>query len=201
MSRKIVPLITGEKYHIYNRGCDKRIIFTCKNDYLRFYLTLQAFNCVEPTYCYENVKNKQYASNDRLVKIIAYALLPNHFHLILEQKVDGGISEFMKRILVGYTAYFNDRHDRSGVLFQGKFKRIHIDRDQYYNYLFAYVNENHVVHNVKIEDEIYFSSSFHYQGKMKSRLIEDVVNDYNVSDAIKLALQISEQREILKTES
>jgi putative transposase len=77
-----------------------------------------------------------------LVKFIAYNLLPNHFHFILEQVVEGGISEFMKRLLGGYTWYFNKKNKRSGSLFQGTFKSKLIDSNEYLLHISVYVNLN-----------------------------------------------------------
>lgn len=81
------------------------------------------------------------------MNIIAYCLNPNHYHFILEQLVDGGISEFMKRI-GGYTLYFNNKNKRSGALFQGRFKAVHIDSNEYLLHVSSYVNLNDRVHQL-----------------------------------------------------
>ena len=65
-----------------------------------------------------------------LVQIICYCLNPNHYHLLLKEIKDGGISEFMKRVGGGYTWYFNNKHKRSGTLFQGRFKSVHIKSNE-----------------------------------------------------------------------
>lgn len=82
------------------------------------------------------------------MNIIAYCLNPNHFHFILEQLVDSGVSEFMKRLSGGYTSYFNQKHERSGSLFQGAFKDAHIDSNEYLLHVSAYVNLNDRVHQL-----------------------------------------------------
>ncbi len=203
MPRKIVPLITDEIYHIYNRGVDKRQIFLNKNDYLRFYQTLNVFNVVTPIVNFDSalVLHKKSIQSEKLVEILAYALLPNHYHLVLKQLVDGGISEFIKRIAGGYTSYFNLEQKRSGVLFQGKFKRVHIDTDEQLNYLLVYVNENHSVHGYDFEREICHSSSIHYQGIRKSILINSQFKEYNFSKSVELVRQIYEQRKLLKRDT
>lgn len=110
MARKNIPLVTGEKYHIFNRGVDKRDVFLDQYDYLRFYQSLAFFNTIEPTVNYRLAKSSYTKQNEKkLVNIEAYSLLPNHFHLIVEQIVDGGISEFLKRVSGGYTSYFNEK--------------------------------------------------------------------------------------------
>ena len=77
-----------------------------------------------------------------VVKIHCSCLMPNHFHLILEQLEDCGISKFMQKLGIGYTKYFNEKYERDGVLFQGKFKAVLIDRDEYLNYLVQYIYMN-----------------------------------------------------------
>lgn len=196
MPKTTCPLVTGEKYHIFNRGVDKRIVFADKADYIRFYQTMDLFNSLEPVGDYARAKNNMKAIENRLVQVHAYSLLPNHFHLILEQLVDGGISDFMKRVSGGYTSYFNEKNQRSGSLFQGRYKRIHIDTNEYLLYLFSYVNENHHVHDLSRDNDIYLSSSNHYQRKMKSKILPVVSGDqhYNYEDSKHLALSILEKR-------
>lgn len=129
-------------YHIYNRGVDKRKIFSTQKDLDRFFESMSAFNCIEPVgSLYEQSFQKDKIKKP-LVKFIAYNLLSNHFHFILEQVAEGGISEFMKRLLGGYTWYFNKKHKRSGSLFQGTFKSKYIDSDGYLLHSSVYVNLN-----------------------------------------------------------
>ncbi len=198
MPQKIVPLVCDELYHVYNRGVDKRETFLDKEDYLRFYQSLHLFNTIEPTVNFDSAKIKSKKNNEQktLVEIKAYSLLPNHYHLILKQNYDNGISEFMRRISTGYTSYFNQKNERSGSLFQGRFKRIHIATDEQYNYLFAYVNENHFVHNLNFDREICHSSSLHYQKVANSKLIKNGVNDikYNFESNVSLAISIGIKR-------
>lgn len=202
MPQKIVPLVCDELYHVYNRGVDKRETFLDKEDYLRFYQSLNLFNTIEPTINFDSAKIKFKKNNEQktLVEIKAYSLLPNHYHLILKQNYDNGISEFMRRISTGYTSYFNQKNERSGSLFQGRFKRIHIATDEQYNYLFAYVNENHFVHNLNFDREICHSSSLHYQKVANSKLIKNGVNDikYNFESNVSLAISISIKRKKFK---
>lgn len=146
--------VNGEYYHVFNRGVDKRDIFADKYDYARFLKSMKEFNEIEPIislYIKSKVNDVgvKPLQNGALVEIIAYNLLPNHFHLILKQLSDGGVSEFMKRIGGGYTGYFNHKNKRSGSLFQGRFKAIHINTNEYLLYLSAYVNCNNIIHKVK----------------------------------------------------
>ncbi|MFW0871169.1 MAG: transposase [Patescibacteria group bacterium] len=148
MKRKFTFKI-NEFYHIYNRGVDKREIFTDETDCLRFLDGLVFFNQInnigsllENSYRDKNIQSMP------IVRIHAYNLLPNHFHLVLEQLEDNGISIFMHRLCTGYSKYFNDKYNRSGSLFQGRFKAQHIDRENYMDYVLAYVHQNHNVHQL-----------------------------------------------------
>ena len=141
----------GEYYHIYNRGTDKRDIILDKYDLSRFFGSLQEFNSEEPIrsiYLKNFNKNKaeKFSSPttknaQKLVSIISYCINPNHFHLLLSPLVDKGIEKFMQRI-GGYTRFFNEKYDRSGVLFQGKFKSKIIGDDNYLLQLAVYINMN-----------------------------------------------------------
>jgi len=86
--------------------------------------------------------------NTTTVITVSYCLLPNHFHIVLKELVEHGISKFMQRVACGYTMYFNEKYERSGGLFQGTFKSKHIDDDQGLRQVTAYVTYNHLVHSI-----------------------------------------------------
>lgn len=144
--------ITGEYYHIFNRGVDERNVFTEQYDVLRFFQSMEEFNTIESIgSIYENsfLKRGDLAvAKKKLVDFVCYCLNPNHFHFILKQREDGGISLFMKKLTGGYARYFNERYDRTGFLFQGRFKAKHIFSNDYLLYLSAYVNLNNLVHSL-----------------------------------------------------
>ena len=142
-----VKFTVGEYYHIYNRGTDKRNIFMDEQDLSRFWESLFDFNQTEPIgSIYEfSFKKKSREANKKkkpLVQFIVYCLNPNHFHFLITPIQEKGIEKFMQRLGNGYTKYFNNKHKRSGVLFQGKFKSKHIDSNQYLLHLSAYINGN-----------------------------------------------------------
>jgi putative transposase len=151
----------NEYYHIYNRGVDKRKIFTGARDYSRFIKNLEEFNTTDPNWKKTAAEFQGLALNKKpLVEIIAYCLNPNHYHLILKQVKEKGITEFMQRIGTGYTMYFNKKSKRTGSLFQGTFKTVHIDSNEYLLYLSAYINHNYFIHGYsKDKNEIYQYSS------------------------------------------
>lgn len=145
----------GEYYHVYNRGVDKRIIFEDDYDMRRFYEGLLEFNVPEPIgSLYELSFAKKLGSlaskpgEEKLVSIVAHCASPNHFHLLLRQEAENGIEKLMHRVGTGYTKYFNNKYKRSGSLFQGVYKAIHVDSNEYILHLSAYINLNDCVHQL-----------------------------------------------------
>lgn len=142
----------GQYYHIYNRGVEKRDIFLDEGDYFRFIHNLYEFNNSNPVLNLGRdlgglneggeTSFNQRKPRKRLVDIICFCQMPNHFHIILKQLVEGGISKFMQKIGTGYTVYFNIKYERSGVLFQGVFKAVHIEAENYLTYLSRYIHLN-----------------------------------------------------------
>lgn len=152
MLRK-TPLVTGESYHIYNRGAHKHVIFTAEPDYRRFLVTLYLANHGGPMLLREILERKKHRGrfsgnlynepvDKPFVDMLAYTLMPNHFHLVLRQKTDDGISKFMQKLTVSYSMYFNTKYEHNGVLFQGRFRSSHLDTDPYFKWIFPYVHLN-----------------------------------------------------------
>ncbi len=135
-----IELSIGEYYHIYNRGTDKRGIFLSPKDYERFIALLHVCNAIEPI----NARLQRRSLKDtlaikqpkRLVDIGTYCLMPNHFHLLIRERRENGISLFMHRLSTAYTMYFNIKNNRTGSLFEGVFKAQHVNTDEYLKYLF-----------------------------------------------------------------
>jgi len=150
------PLLNDLYYHIYNRGVDKRDIFMNKADLDRFALSVKEFNTVNPIGSIKDLMIARKGDSDvgrpnPLVSIVCFCFNPNHFHFIVKQEADGGISEFFKRLLGGYTKYFNLIHHRNGALFQGRFKSNLIDDDAYFLKIRPYTHLNYLVHNIPKE--------------------------------------------------
>lgn len=136
----------NEFYHIYNRGTEKRNIFMSRADRDRFLALLYLTNQDSPadlklqgSTLLEIVERR---TSPQLVEIVAYCLMPNHFHLLVRGLEEGGLSKFMQKLTTGYTMYFNKKNERSGSLFQGRFKATHIDNDRYLQYLISYIHLN-----------------------------------------------------------
>ncbi|MCA9360497.1 transposase, partial [Candidatus Kaiserbacteria bacterium] len=142
-------IAVDEYYHIYNRGTEKRVIYKTKSDYDRFMALLYLCNSTNPVSIKDEYKaGKKYDDlflidrNKVLVDIGAYVLMPNHFHILIKEVNEGGISQFMKKLSTGYSMYFNKKHDRTGVLFEGRYKAKRADTDEYLKYLFSYIHLN-----------------------------------------------------------
>src|SRR3990167_9691507 len=134
-----------ELFHVLNRGVEKRNIFLDDKDRFRFVHGLLLFNTTRPanntTYLIENNDIvSRYA--DRVVDIHGWCLMKNHYHLLLSERVEGGISIFLRKLNVGYANYFNERYKRSGTLFQGRTKKKHIDSDAYFLHILNYIHFN-----------------------------------------------------------
>ena len=149
--RRKVQLSIGEYYHIYNRGTDKRTIFMEPHDYKRFIALLYACNSMNPVNIADHFQKGRTFSElfavergETLVYIIAYCLMPNHFHLLVREKSECGIQKFMQKLSTGYSMYFNSKNKRTGTLFESRFKAKHADNDEYLKYLFAYIHLNPV---------------------------------------------------------
>lgn len=129
-------------YHIYNRGTDKRAIFLDESDYLRFLNLLVICNQKASIRSGRQKWQGRSLPKAPLVDIGAYCLMPNHFHLLIKEKSETGITAFMKKLCTAYAMYFNTKNERSGNLFQGRFRAELADKEGYLNYLFAYIHLN-----------------------------------------------------------
>ncbi len=136
----------GEFYHVYNRGTDKRIIFLDKSDYERFTKLLYLCNS-NKSIVFRDIPiglTYEHQREETIVDIGAYCLMPNHFHILLHEKIEGGISLFMQKLSTAYTMYFNTKYERFGALLAGTFKATHADTDEYLKYLLSYIHLNPV---------------------------------------------------------
>jgi len=153
---RTISISVGEYYHIFNRGNNKQIIFLDKRDWARF---LFLIIYLQSPIVFQNlgrqvsyfVKNrafniskddKEKIEKGRYIKLISFSLMPNHFHLILHELEEGGIAQYMQRVLCAYTKYFNARYHKSGHLFQGPYKAVHIKNNKQLLYLSTYIHRN-----------------------------------------------------------
>jgi len=164
-SRKIV-FEDQRYYHVFNRGVDKRVIFHNEKDVEYFLHRLADFNNDTPVGGSRIQNYKKYKElrgpASKLVEIVAYCVLPNHFHLLLRQVVDDGIAKLMQRVCTGYAMYYNKKYERSGALFQGRFKATKLEGSGSLEMLSVYVNLNYKHHGVDSKKNNVISSLDEY---------------------------------------
>lgn len=146
-----LSLVSDETYHIFNRGVNKRSIFEDKYDYLRFVKTLEYYQICKPLLKFSKFleltrsQKKIMLENSSHIKQVqyeSYCLMPNHFHLLVKQNADNGISNLLRLVLNSYTKYFNIKHDRIGPLWQGQFKAVHVNNENQLLHVSRYIHLN-----------------------------------------------------------
>ena len=134
-----------EFYHLYNRGIERRTIFLDLKDKERFINLLFLCNGSKPLVFKDIPQGLPLWKVNRgepLVAIGAYCLMPNHFHILVSEIIENGISKFIWKLLTAYSMYFNKKYKRTGRLFEGTFRAEYVDKDEYLEYLFAYIHLN-----------------------------------------------------------
>lgn len=137
-----------ELYHVLNRGVEKRKIFMNERDYLRFIHDLYQFNDEKPTFnvnhSFKNMDLRNPYIRDRklIVDIHGWCLMKNHYHLLVSERIEGGLTKFLRKLNVGYANYFNEKYKREGSLFQGRTKKIHINSSAYFLHILHYIHFN-----------------------------------------------------------
>lgn len=138
-------------YHVLNRGVDKRTIFIDQRDYVRFVHGLYEFNDRRRVNnILHTIKNKDIGSpylktgrkKEHLVDVHGWCLMKNHYHLLLSERSEGGMSLFLQKLNIGYAKYFNEKYTRVGTLFQGRTKKILIEKDAHFLHILNYIHLN-----------------------------------------------------------
>ncbi|MDP2676647.1 MAG: transposase [bacterium] len=144
-----------EHYHIFNRGVRKENIFLETDDYIRILFLILYLQVPIP---FRNIgrfvdlyKKRGYflprsevdeVLENREVELCAFSLMPNHYHLLVHELKENGISSYLQRVQVAYAMYFNKKYRKSGYVFQGRFQSVHVQRDRQLSYLSAYIHLN-----------------------------------------------------------
>lgn len=155
MPIKRPPVVTGEIYHIVVRAVEGTKLFRDQRDDFRMIHDLFEFNDQKAVSSYYRQEQKltrtvlvslrgRHRNRECLVEVLAFCLMPNHVHLLVRQLRDGGISKFMRKIGAGYGGYYNKKYKRSGHLFQGKYRIVHIKDDKQLITVFVYIHTNPV---------------------------------------------------------
>ncbi len=141
------PFEYGEWYHCFNRGVEKRNVFENEYDAARFLLLLRLANGTDPVrlHALRRIDPSQVIETqcgDRIVSVGAYCLMPNHFHILVKEVTEGGITTFMKKVSLAYTMYFNSKYERVGNLFLRPFRSRHVGTDRYFQKVLEYIHLN-----------------------------------------------------------
>ena len=194
MSTKSRDIVLGKFYHVYNRAVDKRTIFYTEKDYEYF------------------INKALFFKDKTRVKILAYCVLPNHWHFLLKEpkttrrvEIDPSgrlpqISLFLSLLSNSYTKYFNSHKDHSGRIFQGPFKCKAVDNDNYLQILINYINLNHLKHKIaKKPADWFYTSHNNYMNEAKFDLLDkDYMIDFNeykksIDSYIKILKSVDEE--------
>ncbi|OHB25328.1 MAG: hypothetical protein A2542_01840 [Parcubacteria group bacterium RIFOXYD2_FULL_52_8] len=214
-----------EFYHVYNHAVGGEGLVLDQEDSLRWLQSLREFNRIEPIgSMYEHTRERKRPlgkfghrvskfgnGEEKLVDIICYCLNPNHFHLLLKQRVDNGIEHLLHRHSMGYSKYVNNKYKRRGTLYEGRFKAKLIEDNDYLLYTSAYVNLNDRVHRIgKAGSKLVRSSWGEYKNGIKGICEKGIIMDqykntaeyvHFAEDSLELMLETKgEQRELKLSE-
>lgn len=150
-------------WHVFNRGVDKRKIFLDEDDFKIFkyylYIYLSPIDAILKIYPQLPLRVQRNNLNDQ-ADLIAYCLMPNHFHFLLGQKSKTAISKLMKQVSNAYTRFFNAKYDRVGSMMQGRFKAVRIKTDEQLVHVSRYIHLNPVSANLVKDLRYYKWSSY-----------------------------------------
>lgn len=146
-SKNIIKIyIKDGFYHIYNRGVEKRDIFLDPQDYKVFLHYFKRYllppRQVQPDNTDNTIRLDRESNLYKEIKLLCYCLMPNHYHLMVKQLSERAIVEFMRRLSNAYTKYFNEKYERVGSLFQGRYRAALIDKEEYFIHLPYYIHRN-----------------------------------------------------------
>jgi putative transposase len=183
MSRRTTEFASGEYYHVYNRGCNREDIFREEDNYSYLERLIG-----------ESLKKCQ-------VSMVAYCLMPNHFHFLMRQESEVAISEVIHEVFNRYVKAFNKRYGRTGTLFEERFKVRHVDNPDYLVHLCRYIHRNPVEAGIVEEVGSWKHSDYMEwaSGQKNSDLVSDLfsspleyarfVTEYHPTSEVETALE------------
>ncbi len=189
MAGREEPFETGGYYHVFNRGVAKLPTFVTEHDYQQAMLGMNYYRFIKPPiklsrYKRLNIQSKVELlaklseTGDKLVDIVSFVFMPNHFHFLLKQVVDDGVAKYLSLFTNSYTRYFNTKHNRIGPLFQGVFKAVRIESNAQLLHLSRYIHLNPYVSNIvtKANLSVYpWSSLPSYLSGTKDFIQKDII--------------------------
>lgn len=183
MPRRLIPFGNAEFYHVYNRGVEKRNIFTQTRDYNRFLKTLFYYQFAGPKPSFSKFSKSKLTTfkplnENKILEIISFCLMPNHFHFLLRQLKENGISTFISQSTNSYTKYFNTKYNRVGPLLQGTFKALRVETDEQLVHLSRYIHLNPIVSGLSNRLALYPWSSYkeYAEGKGNLCAVNEILN-------------------------
>lgn len=182
MPYRIIPFVNGEFYHLYTRGVEKQQTFSDRRDYSHFVDALFYYQIQNPKPRFSTHRRSKLFPIDvskKIVEIICYCLMPNHFHLLVKQLQDGGISELMRKLLLSATKYRNTKYNRQGSVFQVPFKAVHVESEEQLLHVSRYIHLNPLVSLLTKDLKSYpWSSYLNYIGLSDNPALkkEEVLN-------------------------
>lgn len=171
------PLVNDQIYHIFNRGVNKEKIFLSDEDYHRFIQAAIHYKMRQTKFSYEKPNRNDPVSLDRSldrIQILAYCLMPNHFHFLIKQLANNGITSYLRHLANSYSHYVNTKYKRVGPLFQGRFKNVLIKTDEQLIHVSRYIHLNPIVSNLITNLKSYHWSSYfgYIGGDIEDKLVE-----------------------------
>lgn len=163
MPYRVIPFANGEFYHLYNRGLEKKDIFSQNRDYSHFIKTFFYYQIENPKPRFSTYRRSKLFPVDptkRIVDIICYCLMSNHFHLLIKQLKDGGVSEFMRRFILSYIKYRNLKYNHQGPMLNGPFKAVRMETDEQLIHVSRYIHLNPLVSLLVKDLKLYPWSSY-----------------------------------------
>ncbi|MFN8445022.1 MAG: transposase [Caldilineaceae bacterium] len=155
MPRRAIPFAQGQYYHIYNRGASRRSIFLSDADYRKCISTM-----------------KKVATECKL-SMIAYCLLPNHYHWFVRQDGEVAANQLPKRVFGSYSQAFNLKYQGSGTLFEDRFKVRIVTSDEYLRHLCLYIHGNPVKDRFALAPELWpYSNYLDWIGVRNGELVD-----------------------------
>lgn len=177
MPQRRIILATGETYHIFNRSLHQAPLFMDKREFTVFLAAMNYYRQLKPPIKFSLYRQQPHKYKvdfkEVLVKIIAYCLMPDHYHFILTQLEEGGIRAFIHRLTTSYSCYLNLRHKQKGAVFESRFKAIRVTTQKQLVHLSRYIHLNPVT-SYLVEDPINYNYSSYkiYLKKEKSDFID-----------------------------
>ena len=186
-NRDYKQVISGQYYHIYNRGNDRMDIYRDDQDYNNFLKRLKlALGLDQSLQRVSSQTLRIQPLPENTFSIICYCLMPNHFHFLLKQNKDIAVSKLVNKVCSSYSKYFNKKYDRVGHLFQDQFKAVNVETDEYLLWLSAYIHQNPKIAGISNPSNYKWSSYRDYSNLDNLGICDKdiILSRFSVSDYI-----------------